>query len=64
LIREKCASEELIHFAKEVVYLVAAKGYGQTKITNALIENKLKVIATTRNYRTCLTLIQLAETRR
>lgn len=60
-ITTKKAPEELLHINDTAIYLVANIGYGKTKITNTLIENKLKVTATTRNYRTCLKLIELAE---
>ena len=60
-ITAKKAPEELLHISNKACYLVANIGYGKTKITNTLIENKLKVTATTRNYRTCLKLIELAE---
>ncbi|MEC4114732.1 DUF1697 domain-containing protein [Myroides pelagicus] len=61
-LNEKKADTELIHITTSAVYLVAAIGYGKTKITNTLIENKLKVTATTRNYKTCLKLIELSKT--
>lgn len=60
-IQEKKAESELLNITTHAVYLVANNGYMKTKITNTLIENKLKVTATTRNYRTCLKLIKLAE---
>lgn len=60
-ITAKKAPEELLHMSDSAIYLVANIGYGKTKITNTLIENKRKVTATTRNYRTCLKLIELAE---
>lgn len=59
-ITAKKAPEELLHITEVAIYLVANIGYRKTKITNTLIENKLKATATTRNYRTCLNLIELA----
>ena len=41
------------------VYLKCALGYGKAKLNNNLIERKLKVLATTRNYRTMNKLIEL-----
>ncbi|WP_243347896.1 DUF1697 domain-containing protein [Parabacteroides sp. FAFU027] len=43
-----------------VVYLYCPNGYSKTKISNSLIENRLKVIATTRNWKTCNELFSLA----
>ncbi|MEC4007011.1 DUF1697 domain-containing protein [Myroides odoratimimus] len=56
----KKADTELLQVTESAVYLVANIGYGKTKITNTLIENKLKVTATTRNYKTCLQIKALA----
>jgi len=42
------------------VYLDCAGGYGTTKLSNTFFENRLKVQATTRNWRTVTSLIQLA----
>jgi uncharacterized protein (DUF1697 family) len=59
---DKKADTELLHITASTVFLVANIGYGRTKVNNTLIENKLKVTATTRNYNTCLKLISLAST--
>ena len=41
-------------------YLYCPSGYGNTKISNTLLEKKLKVSATTRNWKTSLKLVELA----
>jgi len=41
------------------LYYFCATGYGRVKMSNNLIERKLKVRATTRNYRTLLKLVEL-----
>jgi len=41
------------------VYLFLPGGYGKTKFNNNFIENKLGVSATTRNWHTCLTLLEM-----
>lgn len=43
-----------------VVYLYCPNGYGKTKLSNAFFENKLKVKATTRNWKTVNKLFELA----
>lgn len=45
----------------ECVYLKCSDGYGNAKCNNNFFEKKLKVDATTRNYRTVKTLIELSE---
>ncbi len=42
------------------VYLRTPDGYGRTKLTNALFERRLGVVATTRNWRTVCALTEMA----
>ena len=51
--------DEEFHITPTCLYYFCAKGYGKAKMTNNLIERKLKVRATTRNYRTLLKLTEL-----
>jgi len=44
----------------QVVFLFCPDGYGRTKLTNNLFEQKLKVPATTRNWNTVNALVQMA----
>lgn len=44
----------------ETLYLYCPAGYGNTKLSNTFFENKLKVTATTRNWKTVNKLFQLA----
>jgi uncharacterized protein (DUF1697 family) len=43
------------------VYLYCPGGYGKTKLNNGFFENKLKLTATTRNWKTVNELIRMAE---
>jgi uncharacterized protein (DUF1697 family) len=52
--------DEFIVDGKEV-YLHAPGGYGNTKLSNTFFENKLKVKATTRNWKTVNKLAELAK---
>ncbi len=54
------AENEQLLYANGVVYL-HVPAYGRTKLSNNLVENKLKLRATTRNLKTMLELIQLSE---
>lgn len=45
----------------KAVYLYCPNGYGNTKLHNSFLENKLKVTATTRNWKTTHVLIDMAE---
>ncbi len=54
--------DKFILIEKEI-YLYCPNGYGNTKLTNTFFENKLKVKATTRNWRTTNKLLELANDR-
>lgn len=56
----KYAEDEFIVIEKSV-YLFCPNGYGNTKLTNTFFENKFKVIATTRNWKTITELVNIAE---
>ena len=45
----------------QAVYVYCAGGYGRTKINNNFFEKTLEVTATTRNWRTCLKLSEMAQ---
>jgi uncharacterized protein (DUF1697 family) len=53
------AADEFIVSGK-IIYLFCPGGYGNTKLSNNFFENKLKVIATTRNWKTVNELISMA----
>ena len=53
-----CAPDELVVLDREI-YLRCPQGYGKTKLTNALFERQLGVVATTRNWRTVTKLAEL-----
>ena len=56
----KDISEEFFIRGKEI-YLYCPKGYGRSKLTNNFFERKLKVSATTRNWKTLKTLSEMAK---
>jgi len=43
------------------IYLFCPDGYGRTKLTNTFFERKLKVSATTRNWKTVTKLVELTD---
>ncbi|HOZ83777.1 MAG TPA: DUF1697 domain-containing protein [Bacteroidia bacterium] len=52
---------DLFVFGERCIYLYCPDGYGNTKLTNSFFESKLKVTATTRNWKTVNELLRLAE---
>ncbi|MDO6599623.1 DUF1697 domain-containing protein [Tenacibaculum sp. 1_MG-2023] len=61
IIEIKNIGEDKYKVDNDVLYLNCPSGFGKTKLTNNTIEKKLKVIATTRNLRTTLKLLELAK---
>jgi uncharacterized protein (DUF1697 family) len=47
--------------AGDHVFVFCPNGYGNTKISNTFFENKLKVTATTRNWKTVVKLAEMAQ---
>ena len=60
-IEVKNIGEDNYKIVNDVVYLFCPTGFGSTKLTNTIIEKKQNVIATTRNLRTTLKLLELAK---
>ena len=54
----KAAGDEYT-IVNDTVYLYCEGGYGKTKLSNNLFERKLKVTATTRNYKTTMKLMEM-----
>ena len=55
-LEDKCSESERLFCQGKAVYLYLPTGYGTTKLSNNFIEKKLKNLATTRNWNTCLEL--------
>lgn len=56
---EEFKNEEFF-YNENCIYLKCREGYGKAKLNNNLIEHKLKLIATTRNYRSMQALLKMA----
>lgn len=54
-------SNEEFHIEEDCVYVYYSKGAGEAKMGNNFFEEKLKVNATARNYRTMLKLLELSD---
>ncbi len=61
-LRDGYTGPETIHIAGRDAYLIYPEGIGRSKLTNALIERKLGVAGTARNWNTVLKLAALAHT--
>lgn len=54
------AGPDRFHTVRNEIYLHCPNGYGRTKLSNMMIEKTLSVGATTRNWRTSNTLLEMA----
>ena len=59
-IEDKRLEGEEIQFSKNAIYLYCPNGYGNTKLNNNFLESRLKVKATTRNWKTTNELLKIA----
>ncbi|MFV0591646.1 MAG: DUF1697 domain-containing protein [Draconibacterium sp.] len=57
---KKMEGEE-IQITSKAIHLYCPHGYGRTKLNNTFLETKLGVPATTRNWKTCLKLLEIAD---
>ncbi len=60
-IRDGQYQADEIHLIDKAIYLYCPNGYGNSKLSNSFLESKLKVVATTRNWKTTNELINVAE---
>jgi uncharacterized protein (DUF1697 family) len=60
-IKESKAESEDFSIAGREIYLYCPEGYGRTRMSNNFFEKKLKVAATTRNWKTVNKLLELAK---
>jgi uncharacterized protein (DUF1697 family) len=60
-IEAKKQGDEEIFINGKAIYLYCPHGYGKTKLTNSFLESKLKVTATTRNWKTVNELLRIAQ---
>ncbi len=59
-IEAKKQGDEEICINGKAIYLYCPHGYGKTKLTNSFLESKLKISATTRNWKTVNELLRIA----
>lgn len=59
IAKYKAINDEVVYSDKEI-YLYMPDGFGKSKLTNNVLERKLKVAATTRNWRTTQKLLEMA----
>jgi uncharacterized protein (DUF1697 family) len=61
LLKEVDLKNDNYEIVDQAIYLYCPDNYSKTKLTNGYLENKLKVIATTRNWKTVNELLGLSK---
>ncbi|MCH7410234.1 DUF1697 domain-containing protein [Belliella sp. DSM 111904] len=61
LLTEKLEADEALIQYRRTIFLYLPNGYGKTKLNNNFIENKLKITATTRNWKTTNEILKIAK---
>lgn len=59
ILKEVSYPNELVHYTQECIYFYPAMGAGRAKMSTNFFENKLKVNATARNFKTMRKLLAL-----
>lgn len=60
-IKDYVYKDDLFEIVDDAIYLYCRGGYGNTKLSNKFFEGKLKIQATTRNWKTVLKLTTMLE---
>lgn len=60
-IEVNSTNDDVYAIINDMVYMYCPGGFGRTKLTNNLFEKKLKVTATSRNFRTTMKLLEMAK---
>lgn len=61
ILMDYVKSPEQLIISGNHIYIHYPNGAGRTKLTNSFIENKLKVVATSRNWKTVVKLLELSK---
>jgi len=61
IVEVNITNDDLYTIVNDMVYMYCPDGFGRTKLTNNLFEKKLKVTATSRNFRTTMMLLEMAK---
>ncbi|MFT4576581.1 MAG: hypothetical protein ACI9SI_001509 [Polaribacter sp.] len=60
-IEVNITNDDVYTVVNDMVYMYCPDGFGKTKLTNNLFEKKIKVTATSRNFRTTMKLLEMAK---
>ena len=61
LLKKKFAVTEVFEIKENAIYQFCPNGYSQSKLTNSLIDKSVGLVSTTRNWKTCLSILEIAK---
>lgn len=62
LLKKKFAATEVFEIKENAIYQYCPNGYSQSKLTNSLIDKSFGLVSTTRNWKTCLSILEIVQT--
>jgi uncharacterized protein (DUF1697 family) len=61
IVKKKIEATDVFEIKGNALYQYCPNGYSQSKLTNSLIDKSLGLISTTRNWKTCLSILEMAK---
>lgn len=61
IVKKKIEATDVFEIKENAIYQYCPTGYSQSKLTNHLIDKSLGLVSTTRNWKTCLSIIEIAK---
>lgn len=61
IVKKKIEATDIFEIKGNALYQYCPNGYSQSKLTNSLIDKSVGLISTTRNWKTCLSILEMAK---
>ncbi len=61
IVKKKIETTDVFEIKDNALYQFCPNGYSQSKLTNSLIDKSLGLVSTTRNWKTCLSILGIAK---
>ncbi len=61
IVKKKIEATDVFEIKDNALYQYCPNGYSQSKLTNQLIDKSLGLVSTTRNWKTCLSILEIAK---
>jgi uncharacterized protein (DUF1697 family) len=61
VLKNKVPATDVFEIKDNTIYQYCPNGYSQSKLTNSIIDKSLGIVSTTRNWKTCLSILEIAK---